>query len=115
VLLIEDNIDAALSLRVLLELDGHEVRLAHSGPEGAEAARQWRPQVVLCDLGLPGMSGYEVARALRADEATASARLIALSGYGEEEGQREALAAGFDRALAKPVEPGALRRLLAEV
>jgi CheY-like chemotaxis protein len=114
VLVVEDNVDAALSVRVLLELYGHEVRLAHSGPEGVEAARRWRPEVVLCDLGLPGLSGYEVARALRADEATAKARLIAVSGYAEEESQQQALEAGFDRVLVKPVAPDALRRLLAE-
>ena len=112
VLLVEDNADAAESLRIMLELVGHETAVAESGPEGVETARRFRPEVVLCDLGLPGMSGYEVARALRADPMTASALIVAISGYGREEDQAQAREAGFDAALVKPVEPAVLKRLL---
>jgi CheY-like chemotaxis protein len=113
VLVIEDNVDAADSVRMLLELFGHEVTLAHSGTEGVEAARRLRPDLILCDIGLPGMSGFEVARTLRQDERLARVKLVAVSGYGQEEDHQQALEAGFDRALVKPVSPDALRRLLA--
>jgi PAS domain S-box-containing protein len=112
VLIVEDNHDAADTLRILLELAGHEVAVAYSGPEGVTRARQYRPEAVLCDLGLPGMSGFEVARALRRDPATAAVRLIAVSGYGQEEDQRKAREAGFDHALVKPVELTQLLGLL---
>src|SRR5262249_12513593 len=115
VLLIEDNADAAESLRLLLNLTGHTVAVAHAGPAGLEAARAFRPQVVLCDLGLPGgMDGYAVARALRGDPELAVLRIIALSGYGQDEDRRRSLEAGFDAHLIKPVDFAELRRLLAE-
>ena len=114
VLVIEDHRDAAETLRLLLELSGHEVRVARTGPAGVEAAREFRPAVVLCDLGLPGgMSGYDVARALRQDPALAEVRLVAVSGYGQPEDRDRARAAGFDLHLTKPVDPGELRRRLA--
>jgi signal transduction histidine kinase/PAS domain-containing protein/ActR/RegA family two-component response regulator len=114
ILIIEDNRDAAESLRMLLQLSGHQVAVAHSGQAGMESAGKLCPDVVLCDIGLPGgMDGYAVARALRADPEQAVATLIALSGYGQEEDQRQAQQAGFDRHLIKPVDPGMLRQLLA--
>jgi two-component system CheB/CheR fusion protein len=113
-LLIEDNVDAAESMALLLQLNGHEVVLAHSGQEGLEKARGFRPHVVLCDIGLPGaLDGYAVARALRGDPDLHSARLIALTGYGQEEDQRRAREAGFDLHLTKPADPEILQRLLA--
>ncbi len=115
ILIVEDNQDSADSLRMVLELaGGHTVAVAHSGTEGVGLARTFRPDVILCDLGLPGMSGFEVARALRADPATASARLIAVSGYGSDDDRRQARQAGFDHALVKPVELSALQRLLGQ-
>jgi PAS domain S-box-containing protein len=115
VLVIEDHRDAADSLRMVLEIYGrHTVAVAYTGTEGVEQARRFRPDVVLCDLGLPGMTGFEVARALRHDPTTAAARLIAVSGYGREEDQRQAREAGFDDALVKPVDPPELQRILAE-
>jgi len=78
-----------------------------------EAARQFRPEVVLCDLGLPGMDGYQVAAALQREPSTANARLIAVSGYGQEEDQQRSRAAGFDRHLTKPIDVAELQRLLA--
>jgi CheY-like chemotaxis protein/two-component sensor histidine kinase len=113
VLVVEDNRDAAESLRLLLELQGHVVAVAHSGPEGVTEALRWRPDVVLCDIGLPGLDGYGVAGALRRDAATAKARLIALTGYGREEDRSKARAAGFDEHLVKPAAPEELQRLLA--
>jgi CheY-like chemotaxis protein len=115
VLIVEDSHDTARTLRLLLTRFGHEVSMAHSGPAGVAAARQGRPDVVLCDLGLPEMDGYEVARALRRDPATASARLIAVSGYGQEEDRRRSEQAGFDLHLTKPVDPLELQRLLASL
>jgi len=102
VLVIEDNADAALSLRDVLALAGHVVVVAHDGPEGLRAAHTFAPEVVLCDIGLPGMDGYEVARRVRADPALASCLLVALSGYALPEDIARATAAGFDRHLAKP-------------
>ena len=108
----EDTRDAAETLRDVLELSGHEVALAFSGPEGVAAARSVRPEVVLCDLGLPGFDGYAVARAVRQDPVTAAARLIALSGYGQEEDRRRSREAGFDQHLVKPVNFTELEGLL---
>ncbi len=102
VLVIEDNIDAADSLRDVLQVQGHEVAVAYDGGSGIALAREFRPEVVLCDIGLPGMDGYEVARAFRADEALRSAQLVALSGYALAEDQQRASEAGFDQHLTKP-------------
>ena len=113
VLVVEDNLDAAETLRDLLELSGFEVEIAASGDAGVATARRFHPEVVLCDLGLPGMNGFEVAKALRHDPETAGSRLIALTGYGDDEDRRRSHAAGFDLHLTKPVDPGLLRRLLA--
>src|SRR5438067_4763629 len=113
VLVVEDNQDAADSLKMLLELFGYEVTVAYTGPAGVEAAAAWRPDVVLCDIGLPGLNGYEVARALRRNPATASVRIIAVTGYGGEEDRRRSHEAGFDAHLTKPADPAALQDLLA--
>jgi PAS domain S-box-containing protein len=102
VLVVEDNVDAAESLRELLEFGGHHVELAHDGPDGVEKARSFRPEVVLCDIGLPGFDGYTVAQQLRADPRTASVHLVALSGYAQQEDVRHAMEAGFDGHIAKP-------------
>ena len=113
ILVVEDNADAAATMRDFLELSGHEVELASSGMEGVQAARLFHPEVVLCDLGLPGMDGYQVAAALRRDPDTASAKLIAVTGYGRDEDRRKSKEAGFDQHLTKPVNPDQLKRLLA--
>jgi PAS domain S-box-containing protein len=114
VLLVEDNRDTALSLKMLLEMFGHEVATAYSGRAGVEAALRFHPDTVLCDLGLPEMDGYEVARALRADPATAGVRLIAVSGYGQEEDRQRSREAGFDDHLVKPADPDVIALLLAK-
>ena len=115
-LLIEDNVDAAESLGLLLELAGHEISIAHDGPAGLAEARRFRPDVILCDIGLPGeMDGYDVARAVRSDPGLAFAYLIALTGYGQEEDQRRARDAGFDTHMTKPADPEMLRRMLSSL
>ncbi len=112
VLIVEDNVDAARTLLQLLRRFGHDVQMAHTGETGLELARSWRPDVVLCDLGLPEKDGYEVASELRRDPETAATRLIAVSGYGQEEDRRRTDEAGFDLHLTKPVDPMELKRLL---
>jgi two-component system CheB/CheR fusion protein len=113
ILIVEDNQDGADSLRALLELLGHEVAVAYSGPEGVEAARTYLPEIVLCDIGLPGLDGFGVAKELRRNSATARARLIAISGYGQEDDVRRSREAGFDHHLVKPADPDELAKLLA--
>jgi PAS domain S-box-containing protein len=114
VLVIEDNRDGAETLRQLLELEHQEVAVAHDGLEGLAKAHSFRPALILCDIGLPGMDGYEVARALRADQALANAVLVALSGYALPEDLQRAASAGFDRHLAKPARLEDLEALLHE-
>jgi signal transduction histidine kinase/ActR/RegA family two-component response regulator len=114
ILVVEDNPDAAAMMRDFLELSGHQVELAASGKDGIAAARQFHPEVVLCDLGLPGMNGYEVAEQLRRDPSTRAAKLIAVTGYGRDEDRRRSKEAGFDMHLTKPVDPAKLRALLRE-
>jgi two-component system CheB/CheR fusion protein len=112
VLVIEDNEDAAEMLREMLLLWGHEVEVAHGGREGLARARRFKPEVVLCDLGLPELDGYAVAQALRADPELGSAFRVALTGYASLEDRRRAIAAGFHRHLAKPVPVDVLEELL---
>jgi CheY-like chemotaxis protein/two-component sensor histidine kinase len=102
VLVIEDNEDAASTLADLLELNGHRVRIARDGRTGLALAQERIPDVIFCDIGLPDMDGYEVARALRAVDALRSVRLVALTGYAQPDDRRRAAAAGFDAHLAKP-------------
>jgi two-component system CheB/CheR fusion protein len=115
VLIIEDNVDAATSLREVLELDAHQVAVAHDGPTGLAMASTFHPEVVLCDIGLPGMNGYDVARAFRADEALKRTFLVALSGYALPEDLQQAAEAGFERHLAKPLGMQALQNLLSSL
>jgi PAS domain S-box-containing protein len=102
ILVIEDNVDAANSLCEALQLDGHVVEVAFNGHDGLTRARLFRPEVVLCDIGLPGMDGFDVARAIRADNDLKSTTLVALTGYARPEDLRRAAEAGFERHLAKP-------------
>jgi CheY-like chemotaxis protein len=112
ILVVEDNRDSAYSLCLLLELSGHEVAVAYSGHDGVRAAEQCRPDVVLCDIGLPGLDGYGVARKLRDNPTTAQARLIAVTAYGRDEDRRRSHEAGFELHLVKPVGPDDLHRVL---
>lgn len=114
ILVVDDNEDARDSLDLLLRLDGHEIRKAADGPAALAAAPEFRPDVVLLDIGLPGMDGYEVARRLREQSSTRGALLVAITGYGQPDDRLRAEAAGFDHHLVKPVDPEALGRVLAE-
>jgi signal transduction histidine kinase/ActR/RegA family two-component response regulator len=114
VLIVEDNADAADSLRRLLELAGHRVRVARDGAGGLEALRERAPEIALIDIGLPGMDGYEVVRRARAViDGRPLPLLVALTGYGLPEDRKRALEAGFDEHLVKPVDANALAALLA--
>jgi CheY-like chemotaxis protein len=110
---VDDNADAADTLALLLRLRNYDVRVARDGPEALEAAKEFHPELVLLDIGLPGMDGYAVARALRAGPAAGRLRLVALTGYGRDEDRRRSAEAGFDDHLVKPVAPDALLELLA--
>ena len=112
VLVIEDAADVAVAMRLVLEMDGHQVTVAHNGTDGVAAALALRPDVVLCDIGLPGMDGYAVARTMRADPALREAFLVALSGYTQAADVARARAAGFDEHLAKPPSIDKVRRIL---
>ena len=114
-LVVDDNVDAADSLALLLRLSGQEVRVAHDGPTALLAAQAFRPELVLLDLGMPGMDGYEVARRLRQQPESRTALVVALTGWGQDSDRRRSAEAGFDRHLVKPVEPSDLEKLLAEV
>jgi CheY-like chemotaxis protein len=112
VLVVEDNIDSAQMMAFMLRLEGYDVAVIHDGSDAHNAARTFRPKVILCDIGLPGMNGYEVAVQLRNDADLHGTRLIALTGYGQEEDRRRSREAGFDHHLVKPVDPNVLDALL---
>ncbi len=112
VLVVDDNRDGAESLALLLGLEGYDVRIARDGLAAIDTAIAFEPAIVILDIGLPGMDGYEVARQLRADSSTARVLLIALTGYGREQDKSRAIAAGFDHYLVKPVDPEQLQALI---
>jgi signal transduction histidine kinase len=112
ILVVDDNIDAAESLGTMLAYSGHDVRVAHGGVEALSAARDFSPNVMILDLGMPEMDGYAVARAVRSDPRFASTRLIALSGYGQPDDRRRTADVGFDEHLVKPVEHDVLNAAL---
>jgi signal transduction histidine kinase/CheY-like chemotaxis protein len=112
----DDNLDAAESLALWLEVHGqHDVRVAHDGRQALAVTVESRPDIVLLDIGMPGLNGYEVARAIREQPWGATTVLVALTGWGQEEDKRRARAAGFDRHMTKPVDPVELERVLAEL
>ena len=113
VLVVDDNVDAAESLAMLLAIGGHEVATARDGPTGLERVVAFRPDVMLLDLGMPGMDGYETARRVREMQEGRKLVLVALTGWGQEEDRRRTNEAGFDFHMVKPVDPAALRELLA--
>jgi CheY-like chemotaxis protein len=113
VIIVEDNRATADTLRHLLHLSGYDVRVAYDGPEGVRVAQEWSPDIVLCDIGLPGLDGYGVATALRQHPATASARLIAITAYGSDEARRRTREVGFEKHFVKPIDPDVLLDLLA--
>jgi len=111
VLVVDDNQDAADSLAQILKLSGHQVDVAYTGMSALAHVRSCQPDVVLCDLGLPELTGYDFARAVRCEHST-KIRLVAISGYAQPEDIRRSLEAGFDAHLAKPAEAADIERLL---
>jgi signal transduction histidine kinase/CheY-like chemotaxis protein len=114
ILIIEDNVDGAQSLAEILEFHGHRVRVARDGCSGIATAKEFQPDTILCDIGLPDVDGYDVARTLRQDGPLRGTRLVALSGYAQPEDRRRARDAGFDAHLVKPVDLDELMRVLNE-
>jgi PAS domain S-box-containing protein len=115
VLVVDDNIDMAQTLALLLKTSGHDVRTAHTGPAALEVALDHRPNVVLLDIGLPGLNGYEVANRLRQQPALRNVVLVAMTGYGQETDRKRSQEAGFDHHLVKPTDFGKVREILAAV
>src|SRR5262249_48105201 len=113
ILVVDDNVDAAESLALLLRLEGHDVRVAHDGPAALAAVEAEPPDLVFLDIGMPGVNGYDGARRLRQQPGVERLGLVAMTGWGQEEDRRRSQEAGFDHHLVKPVEPDALRKLLA--
>ncbi|HEX7062344.1 MAG TPA: response regulator, partial [Woeseiaceae bacterium] len=112
ILIVDDNRDSATTLATLLRLTGHETSEAYDGPQALAAADEFRPDVVLLDIGLPGLDGYSVCRRLRAEPWGRDMLIIAVSGWGKPEDQRRSAAAGFDHHMVKPIKHDALTALL---
>ncbi|HEY8609621.1 MAG TPA: response regulator [Noviherbaspirillum sp.] len=112
ILVVDDNQDAADSLAMLLEYLGSTVRVANSGQAALDMLQEFKPDVILMDIGMPGMDGLEVARRIREQNALAGTRLIALSGWGQEEDKRRSSESGFDHHLTKPIDLSTLESLL---
>jgi signal transduction histidine kinase/CheY-like chemotaxis protein len=114
-LVVDDNRDAATSLAMLLRLEGHEVQTAHDGMSALELAKSYGPELILLDIGMPGMDGYEVARRIRQQPKLENVVLAALTGWGQEGDRQRTAEAGFDHHLVKPVEPAVLQKLVAQL
>jgi CheY-like chemotaxis protein len=112
VLIVEDNRDLADSLGLLLKFKGYNARVTYDGLNGVKVAKEWNPDIVLCDLGLPGLDGFGVAAEVRRNPATANARLVAVTGYGTDRDRERTRQAGFDYHLTKPADPAVLLQLL---
>jgi CheY-like chemotaxis protein len=115
VLVVDDNVDTVLGFSMLLKASGHDVRTAHDGLSAVETAIAYRPDVVLLDIGLPGLNGYEVARRLRQHPNLKNTVLIALTGYGQDTDRQASKQAGFDHHLVKPARFDQLNKILATV
>lgn len=115
ILVCDDNIDSARSLGLLLELLGNEIRTAHDGEQAVEAAAQFRPELILLDIGMPRLNGYDACRHIRAQPWGDTVFLVAMTGWGQDEDRRRSQAAGFDLHLVKPVDPSMLEQLLASM
>jgi CheY-like chemotaxis protein len=114
VMVVDDNVDAAQMLAALLEVQGHAVSVEYDARGALERARRERPDVLLLDIGLPDMDGYELARCLRGQPESAGATLVALTGYGQSQDRKEAEQAGFDHYLVKPADMDQVNDVLAE-
>ena len=115
VLVVDDNITWAQSLALLLSLEGHEAQVVHDGTTALEALKNYQHEVVLMDIGLPGIDGYEVARRIRREVPHAGPLLVAITGYAEDSARRSSREAGFDHHLVKPVDPETILALLASL
>jgi CheY-like chemotaxis protein len=115
VLVVDDNRDAADTLSMLLEVLGHRAQVAHDGHAALDAVLDFRPQVVFLDIGMPGMSGYDVAEAIRNDRRFDQPLLVALTGWGSEDDRVRTRAAGFDLHLTKPIDLAAIEKMLSSV
>jgi PAS domain S-box-containing protein len=115
ILIVDDNTDTATSLAMLLKILGHVTEIAHEGPQALELAATYRPEIVLLDIGMPKMSGYEVCRRMREQPGGKEVVIVAVTGWGQEEDKRRSVEAQFDGHMVKPVEPGALLQLLADL
>ena len=114
ILVVDDNVDAAIALGMLLDSIGHETRVVHDGTDALNAALEFRPDIVLLDLGMPGLDGYEVAKRLRASKKNKSMRIIAVTGWGQEADRQKTQEAGFDSHLVKPVDRTTLVQAIGE-
>lgn len=114
ILVVEDNLDAVHSLCLLLREMGHQVEYAINGYVALDAARRFKPDVAILDLGLPGMTGFEVCTQIRRDPELCATKLIALTGYGDESYRKRAEQAGFDRFFVKPLDPNLLYQVLGD-
>ena len=112
ILVVDDNVDAAETMVMLLDLSGHEARSAYDGQQALDVAFSFRPDLVFLDIGLPGMNGYEVAQRLLADPATASTKLVALTGWGTDDDIRKSKVSGCHAHLTKPVDHEAVEALM---
>jgi CheY-like chemotaxis protein len=112
---VDDNQDSANTLGQMLEIHGHQIRVVHDGLAAVAAAGEFRPRVVLLDIGMPELDGYEACRRIRSEAWGREMILIALTGWGQDEDRRRTAAAGFDQHLVKPVDSQALLKVLAEV
>ena len=115
VLVVDDNVDTVVSFSTLLKAAGHDVRLAHDGPTAVQAALEYIPDVVLLDIGLPGLNGYEVAKRIHQSPALTKVVLVALTGYGQDSDRQTSLEAGFNYHLVKPAHSGQLQQILESV
>ena len=113
ILVVDDNKDSALSLAMILEFMGHETRTACDGIEAVEVAEEMKPEVILLDIGLPRMNGYDAARKIRALPGGGAIFMIALTGWGQDEDRRRSAESGFNLHMVKPVDPVAIENLLA--
>ena len=112
IVIADDNEDSAQSFAMLLSFSGHEVHIAHDGIEALNALRSFRPDVAFLDIGMPRLTGYEVAEAVRAEPWGHEIKLIAVTGWGQADDKMRARTAGFDRHLVKPIDPAEVDRLL---
>ena len=115
ILVVDDNPDSALSMAMMLSIMGHDTRTAHDGESAVSTAESFLPDVVLLDIGLPKLNGYEVAQRIRETSWGASMYLIAVTGWGQDEDRQRSTEVGLNQHMVKPVEPAALEKLLAEL